>query len=995
MPVNFLSAEQRESYGNYQGEPTKDILARYFHLDDFDRQHISSKRGDHNRLGFAVQLCTVRYLGRFPDLFSNIPNAVVKFLAKQLHIDNITNVISLYSEGKQRRQHVDEIINIYGYTEFTDTRVGFSLSRWLYALCWTGTSRPSILFERGTSWLLSHKVLLPACSLLERYIARLRSRVENRLWHTLAACIDEKQMLCLLELLSVPAGSRYSLLEQLRAGPTKVNAASLLQAISRLHAIRSLGITLPTITPVSDTRIAALARYATTAKTSALQRLPEKRKLATLVAFACCMEATAQDDTIELLEALLRDLFNGAVQADKKNRQRTIKDLDRAAEILAKACKMLLDDSVSDTDIRKEIYKHFPEDTLENAVNNVTTLIRPANNVYFNELDAKFRTVRRFLPELLEKINFKGNASAESLIDALCWIELNLKKKKTDNDAPREIINKPWLQHVIKSDGSIDFHAYTFCTLKELQVTLKKRDIYVTPSWRYADPRTGLIEGSEWEHLRPVICRSLGLSSTPAATLSAITVELDTTYREVVNRLPENPAIRFSDDGEKTELILTPLDAVEETPSLMALRQRVTDMLPRVDLPELILEIDARTRCTGAFTHVSEKSSRVTDLNISLCAMLMAEACNTGPEPFIRNDIAALKRDRLTWTDSNYIRDETIREANATLVTAQAGISLAGRWGGGEVASADGMRFVVPVRTVHAGPNPKYFKEGRGVTWYNLISDQYSGLNDIVVPGTLRDSLVILAVVLEQQTELMPVQIMTDTGAYSDVIFGLFRLLGYRFCPRIADTGGARFWRTDPRADYGPFNALSAHRLNFEKKVAPHWDDILRLVASLKLGRLNVMSVMKTLQTGDRPTSLAQAIAEIGRADKTIHMLTYLDDENKRRKTLQQLNRGEGRHAVARNVFHGKRGELRQAYREGQEDQLGSLGLVLNMIVLWNTIYMDAALQQLRQEGYPVLEEDVARLSPLLCGHINMQGRYSFTVPESVSRGELRAFNED
>lgn len=96
------------------------------------------------------------------------------------------------------------------------------------------------------------------------------------------------------------------------------------------------------------------------------------------------------------------------------------------------------------------------------------------------------------------------------------------------------------------------------------------------------------------------------------------------------------------------------------------------------------------------------------------------------------------------------------------------------------------------------------------------------------------------------------------------------------------------------------------------------------------------MSIMKTLQTGDRLTSLAQAMAEIGRADKTIHMLTYLNDENKRRRTLQQLNRGEGLHAVARNVFHGKRGELRQAYREGQEDQLGSLGLVFNIIVLWN-----------------------------------------------------------
>ncbi|EBI9057194.1 hypothetical protein DK526_24885 [Salmonella enterica] len=89
-----------------------------------------------------------------------------------------------------------------------------------------------------------------------------------------------------------------------------------------------------------------------------------------------------------------------------------------------------------------------------------------------------------------------------------------------------------------------------------------------------------------------------------------------------------------------------------------------------------------------------------------------------------------------------------------------------------------------------------------------------------------------------------------------------------------------------------------------------------------------------------------------------------------------------------------KRGELRQAYREGQEDQPGSLGLVLNIIVLWNTIYMDAAIQQLRRAGYPVQDEDVEKLSPLQRGHINMQGRYSFTVPESVSKGELRTLNE-
>ena len=103
---------------------------------------------------------------------------------------------------------------------------------------------------------------------------------------------------------------------------------------------------------------------------------------------------------------------------------------------------------------------------------------------------------------------------------------------------------------------------------------------------------------------------------------------------------------------------------------------------------------------------------------------------------------------------------------------------------------------------------------------------------------------------------------------------------------------------------------------------------------------------------------------------------------------------GGGRHQLARVVFHGKRGELRQRYREGQEDQLGSLGLVVNVIVLWNTIYMDAALNQLRAEGFDVRAEDVIRLSPLGFDHINMLGRYAFILPDQIARGELRPLRD-
>jgi TnpA family transposase len=364
-----------------------------------------------------------------------------------------------------------------------------------------------------------------------------------------------------------------------------------------------------------------------------------------------------------------------------------------------------------------------------------------------------------------------------------------------------------------------------------------------------------------------------------------------------------------------------------------------------------------------------------------------------GLEPLVRPDIPALSRGRLSWVQQNYIRAETITKANARLVVYQAQIPLAQTWGGGEVASADGLRFVVPVRTLNAGPNPKYFNTGRGVTYYNFTSNQFTGIHGIVVPGTIRDSLFILEGLLEQQTSLRPHEVMSDTAGYSDLVFGLFWLLGYQFSPRLADFGEARFWRMNPKADYGPLNGLARQRINIAR-IARNWDDLLRVAGSLEMGTVAATELVRGLQRGGRPSTLGRAISELGRKAKTLYLLNYLDDETYRRRILTQLNRGESRHGVARVIFHGQRGELRQRYREGQEDQLGALGLVVNAVVLWNTRYLGAALARARASGALVNLEDVERLSPLLLDHVNVLGRYEFVLAKSIRQGKLRPLRD-
>jgi TnpA family transposase len=471
--------------------------------------------------------------------------------------------------------------------------------------------------------------------------------------------------------------------------------------------------------------------------------------------------------------------------------------------------------------------------------------------------------------------------------------------------------------------------------------------------------------------------------------------QLDEAYRRTVDRLPHNASVRIEQVNGRATPIITGLDKLEEPPSLKLLKEQVASLMPRVDLPELMLEVQQWTDFAGEFTHVSEGRTRVENLPLSICATLLAEACNIGLEPLTHRDYPPLTRSRLAWVQQNYIRTETLTQANARLVDYHARLPLAKAWGGGEVASADGMRFVVPVRTINAGPNSKYFGVGSGVTYYNFTSDQFTGFHAIVIPGTLRDSLYILDGLLEQQTSLRPTQIVSDTAGYSDLICGLFWLLGYQFSPRLADFGEARFWRIDPKADYGPLDKVARQKVNMGL-IARNWDDLLRVAASLKLGMVSASEFIRSLYAGggNRSSTLSRAIAELGRIPKTLQLLNTVDDDTYRRRILIQLNRGEGRHSLGRVVFHGHRGELRQKYREGQEDQLGALGLVLNMIILWNTRYIDVALNRLRSEGAEVKAEDVARLSPLVHEHINMLGRYQFTLAEPVKRGELRSLSD-
>ena len=784
------------------------------------------------------------------------------------------------------------------------------------------------------------------------------------------------------------------MLFRLRRSPTRVNAKSLVAAINRLEEIRAVDVGNIDLSKLPQTRIKFLARNASASRAVAISKMPDRKRVATLLAFTHELEYTATDDVIDLLNLFIRGLLAKSKREGEKERLRTLKDLDAAALRLVEAASVILDTDTSDIDLREEAYKRVSKEQLVESVARVKMLARPSSDEMLDTILSRWRYVRQMLPTLLSKIEFHGMENAAPIIEALDFLRSIEGSRKPDmSAAPLKVVTKSWTRLVVNSEGLLDRKAYTFCVLQCLRSALRRRDVFVVKSQRYCNPRAKLLSDGAWATQRAAVCRILDLEPTFDKTKQALFSQLNEAYHRASANFKDNAAVRIEIKDGKEQLVLTGLDKLPEPSSLITLKRQVKAMLPRIDLPELLLEIDAKTSFTKEFTHISQTGSRVKDLHISICAVLIAEACNIGLEPLMRPEVPALTRGRLSWVQQNYIRAETIIRANARLVDAQTRIALAQMWGGGEVASADGLRFSVPVRTINAAPNSKYFGVGKGVTYYNFTSDQVTGFHGIVIPGTLRDSLFLLEGLLEQITSLRPIEIITDTAGYSDVVFGLFWVLGYQFSPRIADIGGARFWRFDDNVVKGALDRIARNRINTDL-IAFNWDDILRVAGSLKLGTVSASDLMRSLQRGNQHSTLSKAIAELGRIAKTLYLLSYIDDESYRRRILTQINRGESRHSLSRALFHGQKGELRQRYREGQEEQLGALGLVVNVLVLWNTYYMDAALTKLRSIRQQVLPEDVARLSPLGRRHINMLGRYYFSIDKAIELGADRPLRD-
>jgi hypothetical protein len=338
-------------------------------------------------------------------------------------------------------------------------------------------------------------------------------------------------------------------------------------------------------------------------------------------------------------------------------------------------------------------------------------LMRPADDNYYDFFAEQYSYLRQFTPDFLEALEFHSNRKNDPLLEAVAILRsLNIeKRRRVPDEAPLGFVPGKWGPYVIGEDSRIDRRYWELCLLTVLRESLRSGGVWVEGSRRYADPQSYLIPKSNWPSLRQEVSISTGIPSDGAEHLAGCRAEMEASLVRLRSAVSRGASVQI-----QAEKLVFSRDRSEELPeSVVALQGEIGKRLPKVELTDLLVEVDSLCSFSRRFTHAGGSEPRTPDLRVHLYASILAQATNLGPVRMA--DLSELSYQKLAWANTWYLREDTLKDAIAAIVNFHHRLPLSASWGGGTLSSSDGQRFPVDVKARNARALSRYFGYGKGV----------------------------------------------------------------------------------------------------------------------------------------------------------------------------------------------------------------------------------------------------------------------------------------
>ena len=1000
-----MTVPRETAYPHLQEEPSANELDLYTP----SRKERNFAESEHPtrafpRYALLLQLKTFQHLGRFVPT-ATIPEPIRQHIAKACELAKFPTLTELrrYDESNGRRVAMQALrahLKVRPVSKEKDEGGQSWLDTIAETAAETKDNLPDII-NVMLEELVHHRYELPAFSTLDRCAFAAREKVNSRHYASIASLLSRQAKSLIDEMLKTAntsdPSSMWNTIKREPKRPTGKEVRSYLQHIQQL---RHLAEQMPPVNiPVGKLR--QYRNMARAADASEMAELKPAKRYALAVILIRSQCAQAFDDAGDLFVRLMRNLGNLAQSKLAQHQLDRYKVTDMLIEQLREVLLAFkLNGSATQ---RISAITDTLKAEVDDLIGNCDEHLAYAGRNHLPFLLQPYKSVRSQLFNCLEIMSPRTTSSdkeTERMIGALMQLrgsrhdEIPLVQLGLDGDRDFQWMNAQWRKLMFVTAKSKDRPSAVQRRYFELAVLhlvydeLRSGDLAIEYGERYDDYREQLVDKDTFLRELGEYGDVTGLETDPSKFVARLKTELAELATASDQAFPKNAHAEFVDG----RLVLRKLDVEEDDNDVKVLDQHVTDRMPSAGILDILVDVEGWLDLHKLFRPLAGTESRLDDPRSRFVTTLFCYGCNLGPTQTAKS-IKGFNRRQIAWLNLKYVSEDNLDKALVKIINAYNKLEIPNYWGSGKHVSADGTKWTMYDQNLMSEYHIRYGGYG-GIGYYH-VSDKYIALFSHFIPCGVYEGLYLLDGLLANEPDIQPDTVHGDTHAQSFAIFALSYLLGIKLMPRIRGIKDLALSRPHRSAKYENIDSLFRSIVDWDL-LEKHLPDMLRVVVSIKLGKITPSTILRRLGTHSRKNKLYFAFQELGKVIRTMFLLRFIGDPALRKAIHAETNKSEEYNGFAKWAFFGNEGVIAENFRHEQRKIVKYNQLVTNAVILHNVAAMTRVLADLRREGIAVTASAIAGLGPYRHGHINRLGDYSLNMRRKMEPLDfgLRIFDE-
>ena len=928
-------------------------MKAFFTFDGAERDAINARRGDSHKLGLALHIGFLRMSGRLLGAFRVIPVALWRHLGNELGIaaPEVASLRAMYERGRTLFDHQQVACTVLGF-QWMSEHQRRSLVRELRDEVARCADRDQLLV-RARQWLYKNKLVIVHERAIRTLIAAALAQLEVETGTAIAASVDPATLDRWRASVSELRPDGQTQQSWLWAAPAKHSTRQISEVLERIDLLYTLDVHKH-LADIPDLILRRYARRLVSRPPSAGAKIKEPARTVEVACFLRYCLFTTTDQLILMVQRRIADLWRQAA-ADVPA---TVNWAAMYKTLLGELVALSAQGAVPDAELRARLEALITE-TQKRKPPSRASLVREG-------LIDGIRPVRSLLVAIA-KLPWQATGEHPA-IEYLAKLQaLYLKgSRKLPVEVVAPSLGMIWQVSISSPDRERAFQALEVATLFALRRAVRNGSVWIEHSLSFRGRARLFFTDERWQAESKKHYARLSLPSKAATFLKPLLARV-TAGVDAVAAAARSGVLRVDD-----ELHLSPLPAEDEDPEVTKLRAALDHRIGEVQLPEVILAVDAQVRFSWIMLG---REPRSTDELLMVYAGIMAHGTSlTAVEcaRMIPQLSATSIRQAMRWA-----RDERrLSQACQAVLEFMQRHPIAATWGRSDLASSDMMSMETTKRVWQARLDPRRNTPSIGI--YSHVKDRWGIFHAQPFVLNERQAGVAIEGVIRQE-KLETSQLAVDTHGYTDFAMSHARLLGFDLCPRLKELKQRHLFV--PRGTKVPAEIAAVCEANVDVAlIEKHWDSLVHLAASVMSGHASAVAALARFGSAAQGDQIYEAGVQLGRLLRTAFLADYFVKDAFRNELRRVLNRGEAVNALKRAIYTGRISPAQAKRVDEMQAVADALSLMANIVMAWNTSQMQAVLDRWSNRRQVIPPELIGKIAPTRLESINLRGVFRFPV---------------